>query len=280
MNAPISLLSVLLGSILVLGSCDDGVTPRLMPLRDQEVRVSETLQLEMRLEVPVEGVGWSYSCPTIPDLNRFATLYESGSAATFRWAPLINHVGRHEITFYVSAQHRSDAETIAIDVVDSGGAPRFMQPPPGGVFHLDSGDPCVDVDIEVIDEDSFNVEIREVAPFIDGGALTMSGSHSAFWRWCPTPSQIDSSLDWLLRIEADDGDNTPVGRDFEIVLVTGESPDPVCPETSSCELCLETASCGFCDSSLECQAGDPLGPLQGSCDLWIWLPRDCDGRGV
>lgn len=176
--------------------------------------------LVLSLYEPLGGETWSFSAPSIPEVERSAEIYQSGDSAVFRWAPLASHYGDHDVTFTVDSPScgASDSVTVTIRVPVPVQPPRFIQPPPGGAHDLNS-EPCITVDIEVIDEDSENVMIHESAPFIDGGSMRQTDGHRATWEWCPTQEQIDESLHYSLYFEADDGDHEPVGHAYDIVLL-------------------------------------------------------------
>lgn len=203
--------------LLLPVGCPTPESITIMPLEDQRVHVNETLLLALRLDRSVADASWSLSAPSVPEISRNAQLYPAGSTATFRWAPLASQAGTHQFTFSVAAEGATDAETITIEVVGDDGAPRFIQPSSGGAYDL-SRTPEIVVPIQVLDEDSISVEIREREPRIDGAELTRLTGTSAQWRWRPSPSQVDTSLRYDLRLEADDGTNPPVEHTYEIVL--------------------------------------------------------------
>jgi len=228
-----ALVLLCIAGALCTASCDDSTPPELMPLQDQEVRVNETAEIRMRVRRAEGNEQWSFHCPTIPDLDRHASLTPGPGAAVFRWAPLISHLGIHLITFTVSRGSHSDSQTVELSVLAPGSAPRFLQPPPGGVFDL-SRTPCIDVMVAVLDDDSVEVDIRDVPPLVDGGSMSTLGGHEALWSWCPSESQVDASARYTLHIEAQDERHPPVPQSFDIVLLTETSPDcPGAPPTIS-----------------------------------------------
>lgn len=210
---------------LVIG-CDGGGGPQIMPLDDVRGRVGDTVIIDLRVLEAVGDERWSFSAPSIPDIQRHAKIYQSGGAATFRWVPMSSQAGNHQFTFTVENSRGSDSETITIEIIQTGGTPQFIHPRTGGTFNLDDN-PCVDVDIQVIDEDSTSVVIREGEPRIPGGEMTQIDGFRARWHWCPTPEQVNATLRYVLHLEADDGENPPVRQTFDIVLRRGSKPD--CP---------------------------------------------------
>jgi PKD repeat protein len=201
---------------IVIG-CDGGGGPQIMPLDDHRGRVNDTVIIDLRVLESQGDEHWTFTAPSIPDITRHAKIFQSGGAATFRWVPLASHSGTHQFTFTVENSKGSDSETINIIVEPADGFPRFIQPPPGGTFNL-GDNPCVDVDIEVIDEDSTNVTIREGTPGIQGGQMTQTDGFRARWHWCPTPEQIDATLRYTLNLEANNASHPPVRQTFDVVL--------------------------------------------------------------
>ena len=217
-------LIVVLAS-MVLG-CPSGSGPQIMPIDDVRARCNDTVIIDLLVIAPVGDETWSFSAPSLPDIARHASITRSGAAGMFRWIPLASHSGSHEFTFTVTNSNGSDSETIRIDVTACGSVPQFTQPGPGGTFDL-SLNPCVDVDIHVIDEDETSVVIREGEPRIQGGQMTQNDGFTARWHWCPTPEQINATLRYTLLIEAEDGDNPVVRKPFDIVLLD-DGPKPDC----------------------------------------------------
>ena len=220
-----------LGFLTVLGAiaagCSGGGGPEIMPIDDVSVFVNDTVIVDLRVATAAGDETWSFSAPTLPDIARHANIYQSGGSATFRWIPLASHAGQHQFSFTVTTSKGSDSETINIIVRPIGGVPRFIQPSRGGTFNL-SENPCVDVDIEVMDEDSTNVTIREGDPRVQGGQMNQTDPFRARWHWCPTPAQMDSTLRYTLHLEADDSSNPPVRHVYDIVLLDDDDK-PDCP---------------------------------------------------
>jgi hypothetical protein len=131
---------------------------------------------------------------------------------------LAEHVGRHRVDFTATDGEVSDTESVDIEVLPGGAAPRFVQPPHGGTYDLGSS-PCVDVDIQVVDEDDMRVDIYERDPRIEGAQLTQPDNFSAQWYWCPTAPQIAAYLHYTLHLEVNDGHSPPVFQDYEIELI-------------------------------------------------------------
>jgi len=212
-------LIVLLLLAIAVAGCPPAGGLEVMPLDDERVRVNDTLIIDLRVRTAAGNEVWTFSAPSIPDIDRHAALYQSGSTATFRWAPLATHAGTHQFTFTVTSGGASDSETINIEVQQAGGAPRFIQPPPGGTYDLTRSSDII-VAIEVVDEDDVSVEIRQIEPRIEGSELVQLDGFSAEFRWRPTAAQVDATLRYTLHLEADDGEHSPVRHDYEVVLLT------------------------------------------------------------
>lgn len=212
-----------------LTGCSGSSGLEIMPLEDRSVRVNNTILVDLLVRDAQGDEQWSFSAPSIDDIQARAGIFQSGPSAAFRWSPLASHTGTHQFTFTVESGNDSDSETINIEVMPAGGAPQFLLPAPGGAYNLGE-DPCIEVDIQVLDEDSLQVAISERSPQIEGGEIDQADSFRARWRWCPTQAQIDSSLSHTLRLEANDDEHPPVPRNYEILLLTEEKPD--CPGTA------------------------------------------------
>lgn len=219
----VALLTAVLSGFV---GCSGSSGLEIMPLEDLSVRVNDTIHIDLLVRDAQGDEQWSFIAPTLDDIQTRAGIYQSGPSAVFRWSPLATHTGTHQFTFTVESGNDSDSETINIEVIPAGGAPQFLLPAPGGAYDLGQN-PCIEVDIQVLDEDSLEVAISERTPEIEGGELDQADSFRARWSWCPTRAQIDSSLSHTLRLEANDDLHPPVPRNYEILLLTEEKPD--CP---------------------------------------------------
>lgn len=216
--------------VLLLAACESGGTTDLLPLTPQEVRVSETLAIALpvsndagrELRYRVEG-------PELPGFESVTSLSGSPSGGEFRWTPLSSHVGTHELTFQITSTSGDvlDMERVIVEVVPSeDSAPVFLRPGAGGTHDL-ARDPCVRFDVEIRDDDSPSVDIRERSPMPEGALLVSGGPKSATFDWCPTGDQIAASERWTIELEADDLEHPAVPHDYIVVLRTG--PTSGCP---------------------------------------------------
>jgi hypothetical protein len=186
-----------------------------------QIGVGQTLVIDV-CATGAEGqtVAFTFNMPDLPSSGAQLSPSDATCAggAAFRWTPKSEHVGFHQVTFYASAGGSSDTETVTIEVTASSSAPVFLQPGAGGTYDL-SRDPCVNVHIEVKDDDSDPAVIRifEKDPPIEGGQMTQSGK-TADWHWCPSPQQLEANDRYTLMLMAQDESHDPVSHDFIIVL--------------------------------------------------------------
>lgn len=215
------LTTLLLFLICLTNGCGGGGKLSIQVIGEPKTGVGQTLVLDV-CSSGVEGqtVTYTFEMPDIPSSG--ATLTPSDArcigGATFRWTPRSEHIGFHQVTFYGHAGGASDSETVTIEVQSSSSAPVFLQPGAGGTYDL-SRDPCVNVHIEIKDDDSLPEAIRiyEGEPKIEGGQMNQSGKN-ADWRWCPTPQQIEANDRYTLILFAQDESHDPVTHNFVIVL--------------------------------------------------------------
>jgi len=220
-----SLLAVFFAAALSV-SCATGATPDLLPLLPQEVRVHRTLSLLLAVRNPSgRELRYRVMGPMLPGFESVTSLSGSPDRGEFRWTPLASHVGMHELTFEITSPGGEvyDSESVLVTVLPAqDAAPVFLRPGAGGTYDL-TRDPCVRFDVEVRDDDSPAVDIRERSPLPIGARLDSTGPKSAVFDWCPTGDQIAASERWTIELEADDGDHPPVPHDYVAVLRTSGS---------------------------------------------------------
>ncbi len=213
-----------LGALPTIG-CGPANGPRLLPFEPQEVAVSDALRLELAVDNP-EGVPLEFRVEPPSDLVAFdsvATISGSPSGGELRFRPLAAHVGVHELAIVIASPGGGeyDRENVLITVIAaSDAAPVFLEPGAGGTFDL-ARDPCVRFAIEIRDDDSASVDIRERSPLPEGATLISGGPKSATFEWCPAPDQIAASERWTIQLEANDGDHDAVPHNYVIVLRSG-----------------------------------------------------------
>ncbi|MDQ3034200.1 MAG: hypothetical protein M3Y87_17460, partial [Myxococcota bacterium] len=212
--------------LALLASCETGSAPDLLPIVPQEVRVSETLSILLAVQNDTgRELRYRVSGAMLPGFESVTSLSGSPGGGEFRWTPLSSHVGTHELTFEIRSPSDEvlDSERVIVEVLPSNdSAPVFLRPGAGGTYDL-ARDPCVQFDIEIRDDDSSGVEIRERNPLPEGAVLVNDGPKSATFDWCPTGDQIAASERWTIELEADDLDHAAVPHDYVVVLRAGDT---------------------------------------------------------
>lgn len=213
-------------AVLTLAGCGPSSGPTLLAFDPAEVAVSQTLRLPLVVDNP-GGVPLEFRVEAPPDLVAFdsvATISGSPAGGELRFTPLAAHVGVHELVIVIAAPGGGeyDREPVLVTVVSAeDAAPVFLEPGAGGTFDL-SRDPCVRFAIEIRDDDSPSVDIRERSELPAGATIVSGGPKSAAFDWCPTNDQIAASERWTIQLEADDGDHPEaVPHNFVVVLRSG-----------------------------------------------------------
>jgi hypothetical protein len=221
-----SLRPALLG-LVVLAACGPGGGPTLLPLDPVEVAVSESVRIPLAVDNPGgAAIRYVYEAPSsLVAFDTVATISGSPAGGELRFTPLSSHVGTHELQIVLRAPGGGeyDRGSLLITVRPAAdAAPVFLEPGAGGTYDL-SRDPCVRFAIEIRDDDSPSVDIRERSPLPEGAMLVSAGPKSATFDWCPTNDQIAASERWTIELEANDGDHPAVPHDYVVVLRSGGS---------------------------------------------------------
>jgi hypothetical protein len=220
----------LMAALGSLSSCTPGDTPDLLPVPPQEIRVSQTLTIPLAVKNDAgRELRYRVADTMLPGFSSVTSISGSPASGEFRWTPLSSHVGRHELVFEITSTSGGlfDRERVIVEVLPSSdAAPVFLRPGAGGTHDL-IRDPCVRFDIEIRDDDSLSVDIRERSALPDGASIQSSGPKSADFEWCPTRDQVAASERWTIELEANDGDHPSVPHDYVAVLRTG--PKTGCP---------------------------------------------------
>jgi hypothetical protein len=204
--------------------------PVLLGLEDREAVVDSELLIEIRASDPDRELLRFDFHSNAPNIRSRARLEPFGAenSVLFRWTPLAEDVGSWLFDFEVSDGANTTIETIAVDVrAAADGAPSFLRPLGAGTTLDLSTSDCLELAIEVEDQDSTSVTIAEEAPGIRGATLMQTSGLEATWSWCPSATQIEDSQSYVLRLSADDGDNPKTTKDFLIVLEGGMVIVPV-----------------------------------------------------
>ncbi|MAQ15504.1 MAG: hypothetical protein CMN30_12000 [Sandaracinus sp.] len=204
--------------------CGDGGSAAIEPLAPVTVRVNET----MRVELEASGSGEFATAPFELPGARLTVTGTAAAGGELRWTPLASHVGSHVITVQlVDGGDVLDETDLMVTVEPSAdSAPVFLRPGAGGTFDL-TNDPVVAFDIEVRDDDSASVLIRENGELPEGAAIYDVDEKRARFEWQPTPDQVAASERWTIPLAADDGDHQPTELDYVAVLRGAAKPG--CP---------------------------------------------------
>jgi hypothetical protein len=211
-----------------------GSAPTLRAVDDQVVAVGGELVILLEATDP-EGDRLRYRFSTQAQaIQQTARLTRTpGGQGVFRWTPTADDVGTWHVDFDVRDGTGSDTVTTKIEVRPATGAsaqPVFRKPLGTGTVLDPASTDCVELDVEVQDQDSTSVEIAQQPPRIEGAMLERTGGLTAKWRWCPTAAQIESGGRYPLTLSADDGEHEPAQKEFLIVLhrEPGGPSEPEC----------------------------------------------------
>jgi hypothetical protein len=187
------------------------------------VAVGETLVIVLFGSDPDDG-DLDYGFATdAPEVGGTATISKRpDGSGLFTWTPRASHVGTWEFDFHVSDGRNKAKLAIPVEVrgaVGEGTQPIFRKPlGHGAVLPLARQD-CIELEIEVDDQDSTSVVLTQEPPLAPGATLTTEGSGlRGTWTWCPRKEKVDGVSTYKLRLGADDGDNPKVIKDFTVAV--------------------------------------------------------------
>jgi hypothetical protein len=212
---------------IVLSGCDSGSPPDIEGLTDQVATVGHELVITLNGTDP-DGDRLTYSVKADIALEGVATITETPSGAgMFRWTPLAGDAGMHTFDFTASDGSHNTTVSIVIDVREAiGAAPVFVQPLGAGTVFNPAMTPCLNVMVSVVDQDTAQVDLAQVAPLIDGAMFNQTDGQNGTWMWCPTPAQVSASSRYTLTLSADDHDNPPTIKEWIIVIQNGGQGGP------------------------------------------------------
>lgn len=222
------ILAVLLTALP--GCAEDAIGPQLLPIPAQSVKVDQTLSLFLPVDNPRgDNLALAFSGPALPSLQSVARVTSTPQGGLFLYTPLASHVGTHQFTFTVFGGGSSHQQLAAITVeTPESAAPVFLTPGKGGTYDLGVSS-CVKESLEVKDDDTTVVEIRAREALPQGATLTKKGDKRARFEWCPTAEQVNATLTWQLKFEADDGEHAPTPHDYTVVLRPSQGAAGQCP---------------------------------------------------
>lgn len=212
-------------------ACGGGSGPQFAGIEDQTVQVGTELVIQL-VATDEDGDELHYSFDTdVPDIQSRAALTKTPSGAgLFRWTPLAADVGTWYFDFTVTDGDSQETVTIQIEVksaVGQNGAPVFREPLGTGTTLDLRVDDCLEINVQVEDQDSSSVMIAQEEPVITGATLQSTTGLSARWTWCPTEQQIADDDRYMLVLSADDLSNPKTVKHYLIVLRKESKPD--CP---------------------------------------------------
>ena len=206
-------------ALAVIASACGGQAPDLIGLSDQTAVVGQELIVKLQGTDPDgDRLKYTYTADVAVSGRASMTQTPDGNGL-FRWTPIAADLGSHVFDFTVSDGRHDTTVSITIDVESTAaGVPVFIQPAGTGTVVNLASDPCVTVDIKVMDSDTPQVTITEEAPKITGGMFMQSDGTTATWKWCPTQQQILDSDRYTLALSADDGTHAKVLKNYVLVL--------------------------------------------------------------
>ena len=217
-------LTLLLWSTVAVGvsACAmGGAAPAIEGVGDQLAEVGRELRIELRTsDADGDDVALSFAA----DLGEPAGAIidrAPGGAGVVRWTPRASDVGVWHVDFVASDGEQQAVLTVRVDVraaVGDRSAPRFRAPLGAGTTLDLAQGTCLDVDIEIDDQDSTSVTLTEEEPRIDGASLDTTGGLTARWHWCPTAAQIAADDRYTLTLAARDATNPAALKSYLIVL--------------------------------------------------------------
>jgi hypothetical protein len=205
-------------ALIAAAACTEG-GPDVAPIEDQVTAVGEELVIEIEASGS-DRMRYQFSSnhPGLPARATISTRPDGNGVWSFQ--PDATDVGTFVVDFEVVDATGTTVESVEIDVrsaIGNATLPVFHRPLGSGTV-LDSSKSCIDVPIQVSDQDSSEVVLALAEPIIEGGMLFQESEFVGAWRWCPTPAQRASRDRYLLTIGADDDDNPAAIKRYQIIL--------------------------------------------------------------
>ncbi len=217
----LGLLLAVLASVVACSSDDDDKPPVFDPISDRDVAVGSELAIALSASDPDgDAVSFKYKVDLGDISDRAALEKAAGGNAVFKWTPVASDLGPHAVDFIATDGKDDSRLTITVNVKPATGSatsPVFRQPLGTGTTLDLSVNNCVQVPIEIEDQDSSTVELGQDPPIIQGASLSQNSGLTGVWEWCPTPEQLDKELNKLI-LTANDQDNPKVIKEYLIVL--------------------------------------------------------------
>ncbi|MBU1219972.1 PPC domain-containing protein [Myxococcota bacterium] len=142
--------------------------------------------------------------------------------AIFQWTPIASDTGEHHVDIIASDGTNQTPGALVINVGSTTGNnvfPVFISPLGSGTTLDLAKENCVNITVEVEDEDSSAMTITLEDPIEDGYSLQHSTSaFTAAFSWCPTEKQISASDRYTLNLVATDPEGHATKKRFVIIL--------------------------------------------------------------
>ena len=236
---------ILLGMVVgMLGCAEGGSGLVLRPVGDQVAYVNQEFVIVFDgSDVSSSGLTLSVDADIVDIKQASQAGLSAAGDWEFRWTPKPEDLGVWDFVFTLSDETSSDSQRIQIEVKTSAellSIPRFSSPAGDGIWLDLSQESCVQLSVEVVDVDSFEVVIQEEEPKILGATLTQGDGLDAVWEWCPSKEQIEADNRYTLNLSADDGEHPKTMLSYVITLRRAEDVEcsgmaPVIEHTSSDE---------------------------------------------
>ena len=200
-----------------------GEGPRISTIEDQVAVVGEALEVWITATDP-DGDALRYRFETaLPLADSTASIGTgAGGRGLFTLTPRVEQIGEQYVDFIVEDGTNEDRYPVRIEVrsaVGSDATPVFRRPVGSGAVVRIDDSPCVELDVEVEDQDSAELDLRMAEPRLEGSTLQVADDgHAALWRWCPSPAQLEASPQHEVVLVADDGESQPVEKRFVYVV--------------------------------------------------------------
>lgn len=190
------------------------------------VQVGERVEVRVRANNP-EGLPlvWRTELPPLAGMESAWAFAGTPDELVLRYDAAPGHEGDHSVG--VVAQHGAwEAQTaLGVRVRSAPTAPPvFVAETLTAVVDLERTS-CVESTLRVTDADSNTIVFRAGADAPAGFSIAAAGPLAASIRWCPSEAQLATSLQWSVRIEADDGDHV-VPAAWQVLF--RRSPEPTC----------------------------------------------------
>lgn len=214
----------LFAAILAGAGCGGGAdSGRLSDPGPQVAAVGQDLNITLELGAAQGQVDYSFDFDHAIVGDNHLVARPDGSAL-FTLRPTGQDLG--DVVLHVSARDQVGFSELDIPIevrstVGSATLPRFNRPQGEGTAMEVKDNDCIEIEVEVDDQDTADVDIVQVPPLIEGGNLQKDGEGQAVWRWCPTPEQRAERDRYVLTLGADDRENPKALKRYLIVLHEG-----------------------------------------------------------